>query len=298
MDAEENGLGIIRSFDPDRVKPLPNQPRKRFAGINELAQSISEVGQVSPGLVTPLAGDDRFDAQLVDGERRLRACKIAGVKFRAEVRSDASAEKIFKLSFASNFGKQDHDPIEIALGLQRLRDAGDSVQECARTSGHSMIWVYQYLNLLRLHPAVQAMMMAQEDEQEPALSLSAGTELVSLPESSQITLAAKIVAAGGLSTRNIRRLKMQEMDRKKIERPKSPPPKSLKAIENLLEDFTFSIARYLDMPGPELNALIDSMRVSARRNLCKTIDDVAEGLSGLAEAIEARLLKVQSRRSD
>ena len=88
-----------------RVRPLPGQPRKRFGGIRELAASIVEIGQATPGIVTLVTDDPAFDAQLVDGERRLRACRLAGRPFRAEVREDGDDESIFAASFAANFGR-------------------------------------------------------------------------------------------------------------------------------------------------------------------------------------------------
>ena len=114
----------IQEFNPRRVRPLPDQPRKRFTGIKELAASITEGGQAVPGIVTLVGDSPDFDCQLVDGERRLRACVLAGVEFRAEVRAGGSVEDIFVASFVANFGKQDHDCIEIAEGLSRMQRGG------------------------------------------------------------------------------------------------------------------------------------------------------------------------------
>ena len=104
---------------------MPDQPRKRFRGIPELAASILEIGQTSPGIVTVVTDDPMYDAQLVDGERRLRACQVAGVRFRVEVWPDEhSTDARFVASFGANFGKQDHDPQEICAGLCRLDAMG------------------------------------------------------------------------------------------------------------------------------------------------------------------------------
>jgi len=62
-------------LDPFRVKPFADQPRKRFRGIEQLAKSIRLVGQVTPIVVTPCR-ESGFDAELVDGERRLQACRM------------------------------------------------------------------------------------------------------------------------------------------------------------------------------------------------------------------------------
>ena len=94
----------VQSFDPFRVRPLPNQPRKRFRGIGELASSIAEVGQATPGVVTLVKDDPEFDAQLVDGARRLRACKNLGRPFRAEVRPAVGVDGLGKATVAAEGG--------------------------------------------------------------------------------------------------------------------------------------------------------------------------------------------------
>lgn len=177
-------VGVVRSFDPDRVKPLPGQPRKRFGGIKELAASISEVGQTCPGIVTLLVNDPKFDAQLVDGERRLRSCKLAGKRFRAEVRPAGDPEEVFVASFAANFGKQNHDVLEIAEGLARMQKAGKSVEQLARIAGKSQGWVYQHLGLLKLCPDVRAMLVCDPDQEDvkPALSFQLAMLLAPVPE--------------------------------------------------------------------------------------------------------------------
>ncbi|HZY72959.1 MAG TPA: ParB/RepB/Spo0J family partition protein [Edaphobacter sp.] len=148
----------VEEFDPQRVRPLPSQPRKRFTGIRELAESIKEAGQITPGIVTPITDDPKYDVQLVDGERRLRACKMAQIPFRAEVREGADPEALFAASFAANFGKQDHDAIEIAEALARIQKSGKTIEQMARLAGKSTTWVSQHLSLLKLHPWVQEML--------------------------------------------------------------------------------------------------------------------------------------------
>jgi ParB family chromosome partitioning protein len=110
---------IVVEFDPQRVRPLPGQPRKRFRGIQELANSIDEIGQASPGIVTPIEGNSDYDAQLVDGERRLRACRMLNRPFVAQVRPAADDEEIFAASFGANFGKQDGLPRATACRSRR-----------------------------------------------------------------------------------------------------------------------------------------------------------------------------------
>ena len=123
----------IEEFDPARVRPLPGLPRQRFAGIEELAASIRRVGQRTPGAVTLVEGDPKVEAQLVDGERRLRACRLAGKPFRAEVVDPGSADAAFVESVASLKGAAYAAPYAASkhgmVGLMRSLAA-----EFARTS--------------------------------------------------------------------------------------------------------------------------------------------------------------------
>ncbi len=128
----------VRLFDPARGAPAAGSAAeavRRHPGARRFDQ----------GDWADHAGDRHahrrrqgFRRQLVDGERRLRACKIAGEQFRAEVvEGETDSEEIFARSFAANFGKQDHDPIEIAEGLSRLSAAGKTHEQIARIAGRS-----------------------------------------------------------------------------------------------------------------------------------------------------------------
>ncbi len=96
----------------DLISPNPNQPRKHFddAALMELAESIKQVGLLNPILVRPIG--DRFE--IVHGERRWRACKLAGLEtIRAEVR-ELDDETSFLVSFTENLQRYDLSPIEEA----------------------------------------------------------------------------------------------------------------------------------------------------------------------------------------
>jgi ParB/RepB/Spo0J family partition protein len=291
----------VEEFDPARVRPLPDQPRKRFRGIPELAESIREIGQQSAGIVTLVADDPKFDAQLVDGERRLRACKVAGVPFRAEVRAAADAEEIFAASFASNFGKQDHDCIEVAEALDRLRRSGKTWEQLARIAGRTMGWVGHHLALLKLHPDVRAMMIPEDDEEKPRLTLMLAQLLAPIDDhAKQIALAKKITNGDGLSLAAARRLILRERaaagdDAGYVRN--AGTGRTLRRIESILEDLSDRMGVYLDMPGPEFNRLIDSADVFTRRQLVKLLNDAGESLADLADAVQKRIPAVGLRRA-
>jgi len=281
----------VLEFDPARVRPLPGQPRKRFAGIAELAASIAEVGQTTPGIVTIVPDDKRFDAELVDGERRLRACAKAGVLFRAEVRGGASPEDLFIASFAANFGKQDHDTIEISDGLLRIQRAGKTIEQLVRISGRSVTWVTGHLSLQNLHPDVRAMMIPRCDEDEPDLKYSYGLLLTALPASEQVAPARKM--AKGMTIAAARRLVMKE--RAKRGATAVYKNRSIETIATILKEAEERLGIYIDMPAASINELIDAVDNRSKRLLVEQIEDFKDTLDAVAEAIESRLPKAQKR---
>jgi ParB/RepB/Spo0J family partition protein len=278
-------VGTIRLFDAARVRALPGQPRKRFAGINELAASIKQVGQTSPGQVTLLKNQNGFDAQLIDGERRLRACKVAGVPFRAEIRPDDHPEKIFALSFAANFGKQYHDPVEIAEALERLMAADRTQEEVAAIAGKSQGWVSRHLGLLKLHPSIRKLLIVEEGQTAAKVSMSHAVDLLPLPESLQIKLAPAL--AKGVGLHRLRRLIDRERKSAGIN-PRDLTNKSISKLESLTENFLLRLDRYMDLPGADLNRLIDLSDPRTRSGTVEQLRFLAEAAAVLAKAIESR----------
>lgn len=284
----------IVEFDPDRVRPLPDQPRKRFRGIKELAASIAEVGQKAPGIVNMIEGLGPYDAQLVDGERRLRACAMAGVPFRAIVRPAVDAEATFVESFAANFGRQEHDVLEIAEGLARLLKGGKNAAQAARITGRSDTWVNQHLNLLKLHPDVRAMMVCgdgEDDEETPRVTFQLAQLLVPLDHKDQLALARRITRGDGMTLTAARRMILKfrsEAGEQGVYVGGGGRPRSIRTIESMLEQITDKVGIYVDMPGKEFNQLVDGIDQRTKRTLVEAIKDVSENLVALADAIEAR----------
>lgn len=281
-------VSTTEEFDPARVRPLPDQPRKRFFGIKELAASIREVGQSTPGIVTLIEDDKSFDAQLIDGERRLRACRLLGCPFRAEVVTNPA--DAFAASFAANFGKQEHDAIEIAAALGRLRDAGRTIESSAALAGKSPSWVIGHLNLLKLHPDVQAMMLPDEGDEKYRISFQIAQLLSRLDEASQLKFARKIVKAE-MSVAAARRMVLRDPDYRKADT--RGRDLSIAAVESIVAQARDRIGVYLDLPGTRINALIDAMENRDKRLMVEAIDDLVSDLQGLSAAVEARIPKIQ-----
>ena len=305
-----NQVSQVVEFDPDRVRPLPRQPRKRFRGIKALAESIAEVGQQQAGIVTLLKDDPDHDAQLVDGERRLRACYQAGVKFKAVIRTDCiTDDEKFVASFVTNFNKQEHDRMEVAEGLFRMQAMGISIERLAKISGKSTCWVSQHLSLLKLDLSVQAMMIPQEDEQTEGngdidesespsrrkhLTFSLALLLVSFPPQIQIQLAQKIVKED-MSLAAARRMILREMEQGREDgltnqkRQHKGKQRRLDGLASTLVDLSDKIGIYQDMRLSQFNELVDGVETKRKTDVLQTIDGIVEELNGLARRIRARM---------
>lgn len=163
----ENPRRRAKKQEPEadyRVLPLsqlrenPKNPRKTFDGIDELASSIAQMGQIVPGLARPHPTEPGT-FELVAGHRRFRACEKAGVAtFRVVVKEmdDATALKVM---LVENGQRADVPPLEEAESYRQLRDDhGLAVPQIANDVGRSEAHVYQRLKLTELLPGVQELL--------------------------------------------------------------------------------------------------------------------------------------------
>ena len=179
-----------------KVEPNPDQPRQDFdeEELSALAASIAEHGIVQPLTVRSLGTSGYY--QIIAGERRWRAARMAGLSEVPAVIMEADDKKTMVLALIENLQRQDLNPVEEALGYQRLMgEFGLTQEEAAAKVGKSRPAVANALRLLGLSPEVLEMVRAGK--------LSAGharAVLVLKTEKAQIDAAQKI-AALGLSVR-------------------------------------------------------------------------------------------------
>lgn len=139
------------------IVPNKEQPRKTFdeAALQELADSITQHGVLQPLLVRPLANGGY---QLVAGERRFRASRMAGLKEVPVIIKDLSDTEAMEIAIIENLQREDLNPIEEAEGLQALIDKCDYTQEQVAVSvGKSRPAIANALRLLRLPEEVRDM---------------------------------------------------------------------------------------------------------------------------------------------
>lgn len=146
---------LSNEIDISKIETNPYQPRSKFDtdALNELAQSIKELGIVQPITVRKIHNNSY---QLIAGERRLRAAKIAGItKIPAYVRM-AEDDKMLELALVENIQREDLDSIEVAISYQRLIDECKLTQECLSDRvGKKRSTISNYLRLLRLPAEIQ-----------------------------------------------------------------------------------------------------------------------------------------------
>lgn len=190
--ADAGGAGTLAELDVDLIDPNPEQPRRSFddAGLAALAESISAHGLLHP-IVVERAGS-RY--QLVAGERRLRATRLAGLtRIAALVRPAAdSARESLETALTENLLRADLSPLEEAAAYARLADAfALSHEEIALRLGRSRPAVSNTIRLLALPAPVQVAVA------EGALSAGHARALLALPdEATQEEHAARAVAEG------------------------------------------------------------------------------------------------------
>ncbi|MEJ2672945.1 MAG: ParB/RepB/Spo0J family partition protein, partial [Deltaproteobacteria bacterium] len=191
------------------IYPNPSQPRKFFPreALEELALSIKEQGLIEPLVVAPREG--KF--MLIAGERRWRACQMAGIE-KVPVRIlQADDRQIAEMALVENIQRQDLTPLEEARAFQAMLDSGYTKEELARKLGFKQVWrVDKRLSLLNLAPKYQEAMV------HGIISPSQAFEMSRLTAPEEQELVFQKVKAGELPTYNhIRRFVNALVDAKK-----------------------------------------------------------------------------------
>jgi len=143
----------------ERIFPNPHQPRRQFddGALEELADSIREHGIIQPIVVSKQDND----WQLVAGERRLRASKIAGLKTIPAIVRGLTEQKKMEIALLENLQRENLNALEIAWAYRKLIDEFSLTHEqLAKKVGKSASVIHNHLRLLNLHPDVQEAVLA------------------------------------------------------------------------------------------------------------------------------------------
>ena len=199
----------------DRIRPNPYQPRRHMddAGLEELAASIREHGILQPVLVTEVI--DGY--QLIAGERRVRASRLAGLeRIPALVRQLADQDQL-EVSLVENVQRSDLDPIDEALAYRQLiTEFGLTQERVAERVGKARATVANTLRLLDLHPDVQGAIA------DGRVTEGHGRALGSLATDAQAQVL-RTVLAQGMSVRQTEELVRRLKEPKPAVTPRSTP---------------------------------------------------------------------------
>lgn len=201
-----------RSLPTHKVEPNRNQPRQDFdeAELMSLAESIETHGIIQPLTVRELSNGYY---QIIAGERRWRAARMAGLAEVPAVVIEADDKKVMELALIENLQRQDLNPVEEAMGYRTLMEEhGLTQEEAASRVGKSRPAVANALRLLNLCPAVLEKVRSGE------LSAGHARAIVSLKNEKKQQEAAQKVIALGLSVRQAELL-CKNMDRPIREEP-------------------------------------------------------------------------------
>lgn len=235
--AESGGHTLLRLT---KIEPSASQPRKRFdeESLAALADSIRE-----NGLLQPLVVRERENGyyEIIAGERRWRAAKLAGLREVPAVILDADDRKTAELALIENIQREDLDPVELAKGYERLMREFSLTQETvAKTVGRSRSAVANSLRLLELPEEVLGLVG------DGALSEGHGKVLLSLREKAALPALAAYVAEKKLSVRETEQLvkrKNREAEAPEKEPRQTPEEEYLAQVERRVSERLGRIAR-------------------------------------------------------
>ena len=211
-DKEKKALGII-DIELDKIIPNEYQPRKVFNDekLRELAASIKEQGVIQPVIVHRAGAG----YQLIAGERRWRASRLAGLKTVPALVKEATKRELLEMALIENIQREDLNPLEAAEAYKRLQDEFKLTQEdLAKRVGKERSTVTNFLRLLGLPKEIK------QELATGALTMGHAKALLSLERVRDQMHVAVMIVKKGLSVREAEMLSS---------RLKNPPPKEKKA---------------------------------------------------------------------
>ena len=202
---ESEGLRTLRISE---IEPNKGQPRKVFdkEAMEQLAASIQQNGVLQPLLVRPLATGNY---QIIAGERRWRAAKIAGLsEVPVVIRDDLSEEQVMQVALIENLQRENLNPIEEAQGYRELIDNYKMTQDqLAKALGKARSSIANSLGLLTLPIGVRDLLM------DGRLSMGHCKSLKAIKDPALMTEIAVRAAEGELSVRSIEAIAKREAKR-------------------------------------------------------------------------------------
>jgi len=219
---EVNDAGAINEIKLDEIEINPFQPRTDFdqQALQELSDSIKLQGLIQPITVRRMSA---HKYQLISGERRLRASKLAGLtQIPAYIRT-ANDQQMLEMALIENIQRENLNAIETALSFQRMMDECHLKQEeLGERVSKNRSTVTNYLRLLKLPPAIQASI------RDGGISMGHARALITIESPSDQLYIHQLILKQGLSVR-----KVEEMVRNMVKQPGQKPAQTAKGEQPL-----------------------------------------------------------------
>ncbi len=226
---EENKKDVTE-INIDEIRSNPYQPRRTFdtETLNELAKSIEEYGIVQPVIVKKSIKG----YELIAGERRTKAAKIAGLKVIPAIIKDFDDQQMMEIALIENIQREDLNPMDEAVSISNIiKLRGYTQDEFANKFGKSRTYVTNILGLLKLPEDVKKMV------EKRTLSMSHARVLSKIDDEEKVVRLAKQVITDELSVRELE--KITQDDKKEIEvvkNKKSGYDHKYRMYENIIMD--------------------------------------------------------------
>lgn len=223
--AEEKNNSIEVSLD--EIRSNPHQPRKTFddKSLEELADSIKVYGVVEPVILKKSIKG----YEIVAGERRCRASKLAGLKTVPAIIKEFTDDEMMEIALLENIQREDLDAIDTAESIQKILDLENITQEeFSKKFGKSRSYITNLLGLLRLPDDIK------KKVKNGTISMSHARSLSKIEDENQIAILASKIENDNLNVRDLEKLLSKKEKKKESKNPE------LKMYEDAISDATGS----------------------------------------------------------
>lgn len=225
---EENEKNVTE-INIDDIRSNPYQPRKTFdiESLNELAKSIREYGVLQPIIVKKSIKG----YELVAGERRTKAAKIAGLKKIPAIIKDFDDQEMMEIALVENIQREDLNPIDEATSISNIiKLRGYTQEEFANKFGKSRTYVTNILGLLKLPDEVKKLV------EKRSLSMSHARVLSKIEDDDKVIDLAKKVITDSLSVHDLEKMSQEEKQVNNKSKNKSNYDTKYRMFENIIMD--------------------------------------------------------------
>lgn len=234
----------IKEIDIEFIRPNPDQPRKEFdqEALEELSQSIKALGLIQPLTLRKIS---ESDFQIIAGERRYRASKLAGLKSVPAYVRQANDVELLEMALVENIQRQDLNPVEVAISFDRLiRECGITQEVLSDRVGKNRSTISNYVRLLRLPPEVQKALKSK------LITMGHAKALAGVEDPVMVMTYFKEVLEKNLSVRKTEDLVS--------EKPKTTPNKSTE--RSAPQEITSEVKRIIDRLSASLGTKVSIAR--------------------------------------